>query len=938
MGTVGFYRLPSDWVALSFQKALSETIGPSQVELPKIQVRWGGWQHPLGIDIEQVTIIKPEQELKLQIPNLLFSLKLLPLLWGKAEIGRCTFNSANIYIKDQLMGNVSAKIKLRNKKFTVKADFHRLDATGVIHFILQRKQPDQVSFPFKGTLILEGSHSKGIDHIDLSCSSQGGVLIIPEIYPSPLKFETTQFVVMGNSQKLSLKKFNIKQGNSSLTVRGSAHSPISWKQVYESGAKLDVSLEGKIIDVPVDNLKFLWPHGLSPKPRNWVVNQLSQGKADEAIAAMRGLLTLQSGLILKSFEIPHIEGHIAASNVTVDYFGKLPPATNVKGKCTFTREKFYINAVGHAHDIQLKTANIIIHDLHVKDQTIDIDLDLEGAVRNSLEIINAQPLFLAKKLDLDPSRISGKASTKVHLNFPLETIVPLEMIKVDASSRIADGKIVYEAKIEGEPLTLDRGMFDLKVTQKSLEMKGNAYIQDVPTLIQWQEFFRGEKIPFLRQFNLKGDVNLKKLRNFGFDASDYLEGNALTNITYKINPQMQSEIEVLVDLTPSIIVSPILFWQKDKEEPAHLRVFLRKDSAEPSFRLHNATLEGPNLKLVMNGMDHSFQKWEIQHLQIGNSHVKSQVERQADGSYQVNVKGKVVDLSHILDDTTPEPLIKPTSQDRDFQTQTKLILNLDEVILGKSNSIHKVTGEMKYHGHTLGWANLKGKPPQNDGQISLHLTPVNSEQEQFRLHSDDGGHLLEMLGADYNLEGGTLTINGIKKEKILSDAEANHIGHKKSWEISGDITIDDFNVNKAPLLARLLSATSFHNIINFFSGRGINFSSGEAEFVLTPTVVKINKMKLVSPSLGLLLNGSIDRLRHQVNFSGELIPLYLINTVLARIPLLGDWISGGKEDGVFMTYFTLTGDRRDPVLAINPITTVTPGLVREMFKPQENKP
>ncbi len=86
------------------------------------------------------------------------------------------------------------------------------------------------------------------------------------------------------------------------------------------------------------------------------------------------------------------------------------------------------------------------------------------------------------------------------------------------------------------------------------------------------------------------------------------------------------------------------------------------------------------------------------------------------------------------------------------------------------------------------------------------------------------------------------------------------------------------------------------------------------------------------------MNGSIDRLQHKVDFSGDLIPLYIVNAVLAKIPFIGNVISGGKEDGVFMTQFTLIGDRKDPTLAINPITTVTPGLVREMFTSQEKNP
>ena len=39
-----------------------------------------------------------------------------------------------------------------------------------------------------------------------------------------------------------------------------------------------------------------------------------------------------------------------------------------------------------------------------------------------------------------------------------------------------------------------------------------------------------------------------------------------------------------------------------------------------------------------------------------------------------------------------------------------------------------------------------------------------------------------------------------------------------------------------------------------------------------------------------------------------------------------------------MTQFTLMGDRQDPTLMINPISSVTPGLVREFFANQEFSP
>ena len=82
----------------------------------------------------------------------------------------------------------------------------------------------------------------------------------------------------------------------------------------------------------------------------------------------------------------------------------------------------------------------------------------------------------------------------------------------------------------------------------------------------------------------------------------------------------------------------------------------------------------------------------------------------------------------------------------------------------------------------------------------------------------------------------------------------------------------------------------------------------------------------------------MSRIEPKVNFAGELVPLYMINTFLAYIPVLGPWISGGRKDGIFMTRFTLTGDRKNPSLLINPLSTVTPGVMREFLVAQGGKP
>lgn len=932
IGGIGFYRLPPSWVVPSFHSALAETLGPVQVTIPQVQMRWGGWRHPLGIHVRQVTL-KKERGLHVEIPSLLLSVKMIPLLWGKAEIGQGLFESARIYSKNTLLGEISGKARRRGEKVSLHTTFQKVDITALIYFLKIKDFPPGAFLLCEGSLILEGSQKAGLSRMNLECHTEGGKLSIPEIYPHPVNFDKAQFSLVGSGQTLALKKFNLKRGAASLTIQGSLYAPVSWKKLYEKGGVIQANLEGRGGMIPVDDLHLLWPHGLSPKPRHWVVHQLSKGVVNHVSAQIKGVMVFDPGGTINHFDIPHIQGDIDTSGVTVDYFGKLPPVVDVKGACHFTRKQFLIHAVGMVNGILLRKGKVLIDNLHVKDQVIDIKLDLEGPVRNSLEIVDAAPLHFARKLDLDPARITGLAKTHLHLAFPLETNLDLGLINVKARSQIKEAEILYETQLEGKPVKLDQGDFNLDVTKKSLEMKGSGRVQGVTAQMEWQEYFADIGIPFRRQFFLKGNLNLKDLKNFGISAADYLEGQAETHLQYTVNPDDGGIMEGFADLTSAVMVSPVLFWQKEKGKPAHLKLKLRRQPGQGSFALEEASLIGPSLAMLMKGRESKRGYiYQVDHLQIGNSYLKSTIQQDKEGLFQILIQGKTLDLSHILEDSTPEPLLKPSSsQESKKELQIKVKLFLDEVQLGKKNVIRQVNGEMLYRRDTLMWAKLRGKPHHNEKQISLNMVPLSKDRQQFTLESGDGGHLLEMLGADYDVEGGHLIIKGIKTIKD----NPKEMVVPKAWEINGNITIDDFVINKAPLLARLLSAASLQGIVNIFSGRGIHFQNGKAEFSLTPESLYLKKVRLISSSLGLLLQGSMDRLHHKLNFAGELIPLYMINTFLARIPLLGSWISGGREEGVFITHFTLTGDGQDPTLAINPITSVTPGLMREFLMTRE---
>jgi hypothetical protein len=58
-----------------------------------------------------------------------------------------------------------------------------------------------------------------------------------------------------------------------------------------------------------------------------------------------------------------------------------------------------------------------------------------------------------------------------------------------------------------------------------------------------------------------------------------------------------------------------------------------------------------------------------------------------------------------------------------------------------------------------------------------------------------------------------------------------------------------------------------------------------------------------------------------------------ISEILGGLPLLGDLITGTDKSGIFVTQFRVTGTSDDMKTSVNPVTSVAPGLIRDLFSP-----
>jgi len=66
--------------------------------------------------------------------------------------------------------------------------------------------------------------------------------------------------------------------------------------------------------------------------------------------------------------------------------------------------------------------------------------------------------------------------------------------------------------------------------------------------------------------------------------------------------------------------------------------------------------------------------------------------------------------------------------------------------------------------------------------------------------------------------------------------------------------------------------------------------------------------------------------------SGTFIPMYGLNNMFGQIPLLGTLLGGGSNEGLIGVTYEVVGTPGQPVLRVNPISAVMPGVLRKIFE------
>jgi len=206
--------------------------------------------------------------------------------------------------------------------------------------------------------------------------------------------------------------------------------------------------------------------------------------------------------------------------------------------------------------------------------------------------------------------------------------------------------------------------------------------------------------------------------------------------------------------------------------------------------------------------------------------------------------------------------------------------------------------------------------------VTLSITPrpgLSTGRITFR--SADAGFAWKAITGQANVKGGAAQADGVWTPGAPGSAKLT-------------LLMTDFHLVDMPIMARLLSSVgSLQGLAAMMNGDGIAFSSLEAPMTLAEGRVTLGECRMSGPSLGLTAKGRIDLETGALAIDGVVVPSYGLNSMLSGLPIVGNLLTSRRGEGVVGITYSLKGPAEAARVGVNPMSALTPGILRRIFEP-----
>ncbi len=689
--------------------------------------------------------------------------------------------------------------------------------------------------------------------------------------------------------------------------------------------------DGVIGEMPAATLKALWPKSVAPDARLWVGANVLDGRVET------GNVKVSSGKYLAEDEPGRAANEsrmtlsIEARDIVARVVPEFAPVNLPRALVRVENEDFEIAApegtidLGEGRVVALKAGRFASSNEGDDQATGQAAFKIATDLAGSIALISHPALGIATKSDLVFNNGSGKVEGEFNVTIPLIADLQPGDLKVSGAAQLSDGR----AKDLIGGFDAQGAKINFSLSDRAVEASGEVLLAGVPAKVNWQRII-GVPEDMQPPLRLTAVLDVADRKQLGIDTSQSVLGDVPIELTIKKIHEERPDVHLRADLTNSDLLLRNIAWRKPPGRAAFLEGNLvpgRKHASE----ITDLTVVGDDLAIRgWAGFDKKgqlvafefpeFSLSLVSRLNVVGSFGKGRI-------WDIAVEGQTYDARSFF-----RSLYSVGQISEDHPSEVKgqdgvdLSVKIDNVIGFQDVSLRQLDMKLAKRGGKL--TELKARGVLDGGEpLAVELRDVAGQPRQLLADSTDAGQAFRLVGFYPNVQRGRVKL------------EVNLDGRGPA-EKTGTLWVENFNILGDPVVADIVG--SVDDSKPAIDGRGRTgqrmvrqvfpfdrmrapFSVGHGQFVLEDAYLR-------GPIQGATVRGKVDYNRQVVNIGGTYVPAQGLNNAFGEIPLLGQILSGPRNEGIFGMTFAIQGPMSQPQVIVNPLSLVAPGIFREIFQ------
>jgi hypothetical protein len=514
-------------------------------------------------------------------------------------------------------------------------------------------------------------------------------------------------------------------------------------------------------------------------------------------------------------------------------------------------------------------------------------------------------------LGLDALAIGGEATTQLRVGVPVGPGTRPTDLAVAAEAELRS--VVVRGLFEGRDF--ERGALRVRSDGRGFEANGTGQLAGAAVRLQGRS--DGRRTTLRAEVDTTDEVR----ERLGFDLGSYVSGPVPVRLLREI-VGTESTQRVEADLVGARVTIEPLAFDKARGVPGTIAFSIR-DLPRDVTLLDDLVFQGRGfsvrgrMRLDAGGMPSL--------IEITDGRMRpddafpARYEREGDRQL-VRVAGRQLDARPFLSRYFSDVDVAAPATSGARRERLDISLRLDRIVGANNQSIGDGRLEMTRMGQQITAFTLGGSlggATRVTGQI---LT--DQGRPYMMIQTTDGGALLRFADLYANMVGGRLTLT-----QTLTDPSAR--------TSDGVLFIQDFRLRGDPMFERLFGATAaIDTTPGERPGRVVEQTSIErlrVAFARGSGLTEVREGSMRNAQLGITFEGRVDFRRNRLDLKGTAIPAFALNNLLARLPILGVFL-GGPDGGLLGVTYQLQGPIARPEIAINPVSAIAPGFLRNIFQ------